>query len=60
MFYNCSKLNSITCYATTNITTTNLNNWVRGVSGTGTFRSSSSSWPTGDSGIPTGWSIIRL
>ena len=57
MFYNCSKLNSITCYATTNITTTNLNNWVKGVSGTGTFTGDpSSSWPTGDSGVPTGWS----
>ena len=44
---------------TTNITIDNLDNWVYGVSGTGTFtRSSSSSWPTGVSGIPTGWSII--
>ena len=57
MFYNCSKLNSITCYATTNIATINLNNWVKGVSGTGTFTGDpSSSWPTGDSGVPTGWS----
>ena len=59
MFYNCSKLNSITCYATTNIRPFILENWVYGVSGTGTFtRSSSSSWSTGVSGIPTGWSII--
>ena len=59
MFYNCSKLNSITCYATTKILTFVLENWVYGVSGTGTFtRSSSSSWSTGVSGIPTGWSII--
>ena len=57
MFYKCSKLNSITCYATTNITTTNLNNWVYGVSGTGTFTGDpSSSWPSGVSGVPTGWS----
>ena len=59
MFYNCSKLNSITCYATTNIRPFILENWVYGVSETGTFtRSSSSSWPSGVSGIPTGWSII--
>ena len=52
-----TKFSSITCYAKINITTSNLSNWVSGVSGTGTFTGDpSSSWPTGDSGVSTGWS----
>ena len=56
-FYECSRLNHITCYATTNITIDNLENWVYGVNGTGTFTGDPSSyWKEGDSGVPTGWS----
>ena len=59
MFQGCSSLNSITCLAT-NISASNcVYNWVSGVAATGTFKKNSSmtSWPTGSSGIPTGWTV---
>ena len=57
MFYGCSSLNYIKCLAT-NIQENNCtDNWVYGVSGSGTFvkNPSMASWPSGDSGIPSGW-----
>ena len=58
MFNNCSKLNKITCLATSmaNLST---NSWVTNVAATGTFYKNSemSSWTTGGSGIPNGWTI---
>lgn len=59
MFYNCTSLNYIKCLAT-NISATNcLSDWVSGVASSGTFvkASSMTSWPTGASGIPSGWTI---
>ena len=59
MFYNCNKLNYIKMLAT-NISASNcLNNWVNGVSSTGTFVKDTAitSLPTGDSGIPSGWTV---
>ena len=59
MFSGCSNLNKITMLAT-NINASNcLTNWVSGVSSTGTFVKdpNMTSLPTGDSGIPSGWTV---
>ena len=60
MFSRCTSLKKITCTAS-NISAGNaLENWVDGVptgSG-GTFiKKSGASWPSGTSGIPTGWTV---
>ncbi len=58
MFQSCSNLNYIKCLATTNISTSNLYYWVVGVNGSGTFvKDGNTTWPTGDSGIPSGWTV---
>lgn len=56
MFYNCTSLNYIKCLAT-DISASNCTyNWVNGVASSGTFiRDCNTQWPTGDSGIPSGW-----
>ena len=63
MFSGCTNLNYVECYATDwNGYTGPTQSWLRGVSSTGTFVKSSlmvSTWGTGDSGIPTGWTIIE-
>ena len=63
MFYNCTSLKEITCLATT--ITGGSNNygclwWVSGVPSGGTFYKAPSmtSWPTGGSGIPSGWTVV--
>ena len=57
MFYGCSSLNKITMWATS-ITRNSLQNWVTGVASSGTFtKADNVSLPTGDSGIPSGWTI---
>ena len=57
MFKNCSKLNNITCLL--NKGNSNVcSNWLSGVSQTGTFtKASNSTWDSGVSGIPSGWTI---
>ena len=62
MFYNCSSLNKVTTYAD-NITPQNWNNyidrWLSGVSSTGTFYNyGSGTYPSGVSGIPSGWTVV--
>ena len=60
MFKNCSSLNNITMLAK-NISAANcLTGWVSSVSSTGTFTKSPemTSLPTGDSGIPSGWTVV--
>ena len=62
MFINCSSLNYIKCLAVTGFSTTNCKqNWVKGVSSTGTFVKDSSvttsTWSTGINGIPTSWIV---
>ena len=62
MFSGCEKLNSVTCLAT-NITATDCTtNWLNGVAATGTFYKAPSmtSWRTGASGIPSGWTVIPV
>ena len=59
MFQGCTNLNYIKCLAT-NIPATNCtDNWVNGVASSGTFvkDASMSSWTTGSSGIPSGWTV---
>ena len=59
MFQYCTKLNYIKMLAT-NISASNcLDNWVYGVSSTGTFikNAAMTSLPTGNSGIPSGWTV---
>ena len=61
MFKGCSKVNYIKCLATNliNQSVNGVDNWVQGVSPTGTFVKSANmdTWPTGASGIPTGWTV---
>ena len=59
MFYGCTELNYIKMLATDISDTRCLNNWVNGVSSTGTFvkHPNMTSLPTGVSGIPTGWTV---
>lgn len=66
MFNGCNSLSSVTCLATSIQNYDNegdeissVCNWLKSVAASGTFTkaSSMSSWPAGNSGIPTGWSI---
>lgn len=59
MFYGCSKINRIECRATDISASDCLTDWVNGVAATGTFikNPNMSSWPTGVSGIPSGWTV---
>ena len=60
LFSGCSKLSSITCYATDISADGCTTNWLNGVAATGTFTkaASMSSWTTGASGIPSGWTVV--
>ena len=59
MFYNCSNLNYVVCLATDKSASNCVSNWLSGVANTGTFvkASSMSNWPSGNSGIPSGWTV---
>ena len=59
MFQGCNKLNYIKMLATDIPTSGCLDNWVYNVSSTGTFikNAAMTSLPTGDSGIPSGWTV---
>lgn len=60
MFSGCTSLNYIKCLAT-DIGASNCTlSWVSGVPASGTFvkNASMSSWTTGDSGIPIGWTVV--
>ena len=59
MFYGCSSLNYIKCLATNISATSCLDIWVEGVDSSGTFvkAASMTSWTTGPSGIPSGWTV---
>ena len=62
MFKNCTKLNNIECLATDISATNCTHEWLKNVSSTGTFYKSASmtSWTTGDSGIPSGWTVETI
>ena len=59
MFQDCRNLNYIKAMFTTTPSTNYTSNWVSGVSATGTFvKNSAATWNvTGNSGIPTGWTV---
>lgn len=59
MFYNCTSLNSVNCLATNISAGSCTSTWLYNVAATGTFTKSPnmSSWTTGASGIPTGWTV---
>ena len=59
MFSGCTSLSSITCLATTWTNQYSANYWVSGVSPTGTFykHPDMNDWPTGNNGIPSGWTV---
>ena len=57
MFYNCTKLNYIKC-AAIEYNSTSFKEWLENVAPTGDFYCYDSSiFPTGASGIPTGWTV---
>lgn len=59
MFNGCSSLNYIKCLATNISATDCTSNWLAGVAATGAFvkDASMSSWSTGTSGVPSGWTV---
>ena len=59
MFYGCSSLNYIKAMFTTTPSNSYTQNWVDGVSATGTFvKNASATWTTtGTNGVPSGWTI---
>lgn len=63
MFYGCTSLNDVKCLATDISATECTSNWLLNVSPTGTFtcaQGMSQTWPTGTSGIPSGWTVIEV
>ena len=60
MFRSCSSLNSITVYANDISASNCTNNWLSNVASTGTFHNLGTAiYPTGPSGIPSGWTEIK-
>ena len=63
MFSGCSKLNKITMLATDISAADCLNQWLYNVSSKGTFikaaEMNESSFTTGESGIPSGWTVVN-
>ena len=62
MFYNCTNLNSVKALFTTTPSTTYTQNWLQGVSSTGTFyKNPSATWDSsitpGASTVPANWTI---
>ena len=58
MFYGCSSLNYIKMLATDISATNCLTNWVTDVASSGTFvKDASATLPTGENGIPNGWTV---
>ena len=61
MFDGCSNLNEVRCqmpssYSSSSIGSNYAKNWLSNVSSTGTFYTNAdANWPSGVSGIPTGW-----
>ena len=60
MFQGCTSLNYIKCLATNVTSTYYTSNWVNNVASSGTFvkNENTTGWTTGNSGIPTGWTVI--
>lgn len=60
MFEQCRSLNNIKCLATSGVNQNNLTDWTLRVSSAGTFtKAAGVTWPTGTSGIPSGWTVVE-
>ena len=65
MFNGCSSLNEVRCqmpssYSSSDISSSYTFNWLLDVSSTGTFYTNAdANWPSGASGIPTGWRRVN-
>ena len=60
MFYFCEKLSNVTCLATDISADKCVENWLKEVSATGTFKKAAGAvWPEGESGIPSGWTVTE-
>lgn len=61
MFLNCGKINEIRCSATDISASSSLYHWLSGVSSTGTFyKATGVTYPSGESGIPSGWTVVDV
>lgn len=63
MFTGCTLLNAVKCLATAGFGTSQcLSGWMNNVAGTGIFTkaASATSWPSGNNGIPSGWTVISV
>lgn len=61
MFNGCSQLGQIICPATDISASNAINTWLSGVAAQGTFyKRAGVTWPSGDSGIPSGWTVIEV
>ena len=63
MFDGCSSLNEVRCQMPSSYSSSQIssytNGWLSGVSSTGTFYTNAdANWPSGTSGIPTGWNRV--
>ena len=60
MFRGCTSLNSITCLATDISASNCINGWTNNVAASGTFTKAASmtSWTSGTSGLPSGWTVV--
>ena len=60
MFYGCTSLKTIRCRAKTTASSATVY-WLYGISSSGTFYGHSEyGWPSGVSGIPSGWEFVEL
>lgn len=62
MFSGCTSLSYIKCLATDISASYSSSNWLKNVAATGTFikPSSMTSWSSGASGIPSGWTVVNV
>ena len=61
MFRGCRNLNYVRCLATDISASNALYNWLANVSSTGTFyKKASVTYPSGASGIPSGWTVTNV
>ena len=61
MFGGCTGLSSVKCLATDISASGCLSSWLYGVSATGTFKKAAGvSYPSGVSGIPSGWTVDEI
>lgn len=61
MFRGCSRLSSVKCMLTNISAQYALNNWLNGVAAQGTItKKAGVNYPSGNSGIPSGWTVIEV